>query len=319
MNFKQLRDIFIFTGQERNGILVLLFILLLTLLVDIALPFIVPEKEYDVSVWKEEAEKYYSGIAPVEDASKNTFEGIVDPNSAVLTDLTEMGIPSGIANNWIKYLQKGGHFKKKEEVRKLYGMTDDLYRKVQGHLQIADQEIPVKKKADDRRQTFVKSSYKDSMKNSESIRKVSLGKSIEIELKNIPLVEVNQADSVQLEALPGIGPVLASRIIKFRRLLGGFYEIAQLKEIYGMSDELWAKSSARLYADTSEIKKIDINFLSLTELGRHPYIGFRHAKKVIKCRDTIGKFTQIAELVPIFSADSLKHLVPYLSIDLPEQ
>lgn len=311
MIFKQFREIFIFTRNERNGILILLLILFLTLCVDIALPFILPEKEYDVSVWKEETEKYYAGILPVEKAKEFAFKGVIDPNFAELTELIKMGIPSGLASNWVKYLQKGGHFKKKEEVMKLYGMTDNLFRKVQGNLQIREQSVPVKRK--------VGTASPDSVETSGPIKKDTLLKSKDDELKNIPLLEVNKADSVQLEALPGIGPVLASRIIKFRRLLGGFYEIAQLKEIYGMTEELWTKSSARLHADPSEIRKIDINFLSLSELGRHPYIGFRQARKIVKRRDNSGKFDQIAELASLFSADSLQHLVPYLSIPGSEQ
>lgn len=311
MIFKQLREIFVFTRKERNGILLLLFILFLTLCVDIALPFILPEKEYDVSSWKEEAQKYYTAIPPVAVAEKITFKGVIDPNFAGLTELTEMGIPSGLASNWVKYLQKGGHFKKKEEVMKLYGMTDNLYKKVQGNLQITEHTVPVNRKAGMARP--------NAAEISGPIRKDTLWKNRDNELKNIPSIEVNRADSVQLEALPGIGPVLASRIIKFRRLLGGFYEIGQLKEIYGMSEELWTKSSTRLHADPSEIKKIDVNFLSLSELGRHPYIGFRQARKIVKRRDNSGKFTQIADLALLFSADSLQHLVPYLSMRVPEQ
>ena len=39
------------------------------------------------------------------------------------------------------------------------------------------------------------------------------------------LLEINKADSAQLEALPGIGPVLASReLLNTGRLLGGFHD-----------------------------------------------------------------------------------------------
>jgi DNA uptake protein ComE-like DNA-binding protein len=311
MIFKQFCEFFIFTRQERNGILILLFILFLTLCADIAIPFIFPEKEYDVSAWKEEAEKYHAGIAPAGETRENAFKGIVDPNLAGLKELTELGIPAGIAGNWVKYLQKGGRFKKKEEVMKLYGMTEELYLKVQGNLQVTKHAATVKRKPDTARQNPVVASG--------PFRKDSLWKSPDYEIKDTPSLEVNKADSVQLEALPGIGPVLASRIIKYRSLLGGFHEIAQLKEIYGMSEELWIKSSVRLHADSSGIKKIDLNFLSLTELGRHPYIGFKQARKIVKQRDNNGKFTRMADLTPLFTADSLQHLAPYLSIRVPDQ
>ena len=189
---------------------------------------------------------------------------------------------------------------------KLYGMTIDLYRSVEGHLQIPEKsgtpKIVTERIRQPKIQLFV-ASQKDSLWKSRNIR-----------VKDLPLLEVNRADSAQLEALPGIGPVLASRIIRYRKLLGGFYMVAQLKEIYGMSEELWMRSSPRLMVDTSGMKKLEINFLSVAELGRHPYIGFRQAKKIVKRRDSVGKYTSKEELAVLFSTDSLQHLFPYLSI-----
>ncbi len=38
----------------------------------------------------------------------------------------------------------------------------------------------------------------------------------------VQIIELNSSDSASLETLPGIGPVLSARIIKYRNLLGGF-------------------------------------------------------------------------------------------------
>ena len=306
MLFKQAREIFIFTSKERNGLLILLFILFVTICLDFALPLLLPEKICDVSAWKEEAEKYYATIPLKAEPEAETFKGTFDPNVVVDKVLIQIGIPSGIAANWIKYLQKGGHFKKKEEIMKLYGMTGDLYRKVEGYLVIPDQAGNFQSKI-----VYSKQRTKGT---SGFVHKDSLWNSHYKEKKMIQLLEINKADSAQLEALPGIGPVLASRIVKYRRLLGGFHEIAQLKEIYGMTEDLWIRSSSRLFADPSEMKKLDINFLTVADLGRHPYIGFRQAKKIVKRRDTSGKFTRKEEMIAFFSTDSLQRLLPYLSI-----
>ena len=238
------------------------------------------------------------------------FKSVIDPNSAVLTDLLNIGIPERLAANWIKYLQKGGRFRKKEEVMKLYGMTGDLYRNVEGYLAIPEQLVALKPNFDQTKQIKKERSVYD--------RKDTLLISRYTEKKAIPMLEINEADSAELEALPGIGPVLASRIIKYRKLLGGFYAVTQLKEIYGMTEELWTRSSPHLIADSSGMKKLDINFLTVAELGRHPYIGFRQAKRVVKRRDTNGKFTRKEELSVFFSADSLQRLFPYLSIGSSE-
>src|SRR5665647_1059817 len=47
-------------------------------------------------------------------------------------------------------------------------------------------------------------------------------------------LDLNSADSLHLLEIPGIGPVFASRIIRYRTLLGGYYAVDQLREVYGM-------------------------------------------------------------------------------------
>ncbi len=312
MIFKQIRDFFIFTHKERNGLLLLIVILLLTIYLDLYLPLLIPQKVYDVADWETKTDKYYSPASEKMEAIEEKFSGVFDPNKVELKVLLQCGVPKGIALNWIKYIQKGGKFYKKLEVMKLYGMTEPLFDKIENFLEIPAKITLPKAKTD----------YANQRKPAFPgyIKKDSLWKSRYKEKKDLPIITVgiNAADSSQLEALPGIGSVFASRIIKYRRLLGGFYDVAQLKEIYGMSEELWARFSPRLYADNGELKKLDINFQSLTELGRHPYIGFKQAKKIIRIRDKNGKFMRIDELAPLFSADSLKRLVPYLLFEVHE-
>ena len=318
MQFKQLRDFFVFTRKERNGLLILIFILFLAICLDFSIPFLLPDKKYDVSKWKEETEKFYSADSNsirknliLEEPRKEVVAEKItmtnfDPNRVEQALLLKLGVPAGIAANWVKYLQKGGRFRKKEEVMKLYGMTSGLYQHLEKFLVLT--ESPGQPKI------FAVSAKAATVKTKAQWRKDTVLQNRFPEKKPFRLVALNDADSVQLEALPGIGPVLASRIIKYRRLLGGFYEVAQLREIYGMTEELWLKCSPFLLADSTGMKKLEINFLSVTELGRHPYIGFSHAKKIVRQRDAGGKFTSKEALAGCLSADSLHHLLPYLSL-----
>jgi len=55
---------------------------------------------------------------------------------------------------------------------------------------------------------------------------------------NIPdsgLININTADVAELDQLPGIGPVIAQRIIDFRDFYGAFDSIDQLEEVQGIS------------------------------------------------------------------------------------
>ncbi|NDF99641.1 MAG: helix-hairpin-helix domain-containing protein, partial [Chitinophagia bacterium] len=74
-------------------------------------------------------------------------------------------------------------------------------------------------------------------------------------------MSLNESDSVSLEKLPGIGPVLASRIIRYREKLGGFYHRSQLREVYGIDDSLYAflEPFIETGAEDRLLKKIDLN------------------------------------------------------------
>ena len=52
-------------------------------------------------------------------------------------------------------------------------------------------------------------------------------------------LNLNTATPKQLEALPGIGPVLANRIVEFRDKKGGYKRIEDLLAIPGVSEKKW--------------------------------------------------------------------------------
>ena len=52
-----------------------------------------------------------------------------------------------------------------------------------------------------------------------------------------PLVSLNQATPADLETLPGIGAVLASRIIQHRDSIGGFTDVGELRDVPGIGEK----------------------------------------------------------------------------------
>jgi DNA uptake protein ComE-like DNA-binding protein len=114
---------------------------------------------------------------------------------------------------------------------------------------------------------------------------------------NIPLVELNSADSLELITIRGIGPSLASRILKFRKITGGFYEKRQLLEVYGLTEETFNKVSSFIVIDPNRIKKININTADFKTINRHPYIDYKTTKSIIEVREFNGSFTNCDELV----------------------
>ncbi|WP_407344059.1 helix-hairpin-helix domain-containing protein [Pengzhenrongella phosphoraccumulans] len=56
-----------------------------------------------------------------------------------------------------------------------------------------------------------------------------------------PLVDLNSADLAALDALPGIGPVLAQRIVDWRTEHGRFTAVEELGEVAGIGDALFGR------------------------------------------------------------------------------
>jgi len=122
----------------------------------------------------------------------------------------------------------------------------------------------------------------------------------------VKVVDINKCDSAALEALPGIGPVLSARIIKYRNLLGGYADISQLKEVYGLPEETFDLISARVKADPSEVRKISINTAEYRQLVRLPYFERYEVTAILKYREIKGKIEGIEELVENGIIDSGK-------------
>lgn len=53
-------------------------------------------------------------------------------------------------------------------------------------------------------------------------------------IKQVPLIDLNEAGVKKLEKLPGVGPVLAERIVKYRNNEGGFASVDELNEVSGI-------------------------------------------------------------------------------------
>lgn len=135
--------------------------------------------------------------------------------------------------------------------------------------------------------------------------------------RNVPSgiqkISFSEADSVTLQIVPGIGPALARRIIKYREAMGGFHQKSQLEKIFGLKAEtiegIWE------YFDFAPqiTRKISINTCSLEELAKHPYITFQEAKVLIAYRNQHGPYTNSSDLlkIKIFRKEWIDQISPY--------
>ena len=116
--------------------------------------------------------------------------------------------------------------------------------------------------------------------------------------------------------LPGIGSKLASRIVKYRDILGGFYTVNQLKEIYGLPDSTFAKIVSRVSVGGG-IKKMEVNKTDFTKI-HHPYMDKKQAliiQNYIKQHAPIYNLEDLKQ-IEVLDPSFWSRIAPYLDFNL---
>jgi DNA uptake protein ComE-like DNA-binding protein len=276
-----------YSRRERRASMILVIIIGVVILVR----YLIPEKgiEIEVNALMPElpaAEEVKIRRVRADQDSLFSF----DPNNASFSDLTSLGVPGKVAGTLIRYRNNGGRFKRPEDIMKVYGMDSVLAGTLIPYINIKEPDtISVKKVV-----IHIPASVNDSP--------VSV------------LVDINRCDSAGLEALPGIGPVLSARIIRYRELLGGYVSAMQLKEVYGIQDSVYLLISGMVIIDTSAVRKINVNSAGFRELEKHPYLERYDVQAIIKYREIRGKIEGMDELKTnnILNSEKAGKILPYL-------
>ena len=127
-------------------------------------------------------------------------------------------------------------------------------------------------------------------------------------------VAFHETDSVLLQMVSGVGPVLSSRIIKFRESMGGFHQPEQLLDVYGLTPEV-AERIYRVFPFEAVVtKKFSLNAGDAKQLSQHPYISASEAKVIVAYRQQHGPYQKATDLlhIKIFTQAWLDRIIPYL-------
>lgn len=230
-----------------------------------------------------------------------------DPNTVSVTELSQMGLSPYVIVNWIKYREAGGYFSSAEDVGRIYGLDSVVLVDMMAFLEIPDGREAIK-------EVHLSDRYKKQYSKTPGKKKNT---GISDSQKDNVIIDLNKADATTLQRLDGIGPVFSQRIVDFRNLLGGFYSVEQLREVYGLTPDLVDQITAFLVVYPTDVVKIDVNSLSLRRLKAHPYINFYQAKEIVEYRKNQGLLTdkRILEEFSSFDEMAVNKVLPYLSFN----
>ena len=100
---------------------------------------------------------------------------------------------------------------------------------------------------------------------------------------DIPLLDINKADSLALLSLPGIGPFFAGKVVAYRTQLGGYSTPEQLMEIWHFDEEKY--QGLRDLITCSAPEPYPLWTLPEPDLSRHPYISRAEAHGIVLYRE----------------------------------
>ncbi|NNL80402.1 MAG: helix-hairpin-helix domain-containing protein [Flavobacteriaceae bacterium] len=131
--------------------------------------------------------------------------------------------------------------------------------------------------------------------------------------------DLNTATVSDLQLINGVGEVLSNRIIRFRDSFeGGFIHALQLQDVYGLSTEVIERIENRFTVKTPRnVQKVNINSAKTEQLVLVQHIDYELAYEIIRQRTLREGFSSWDELTKVkgFPQSKIAIIQLYLSLD----
>jgi DNA uptake protein ComE-like DNA-binding protein len=300
-----LRSYLSFSRKELNGIFILFVLILIVIVSPKLYSLFVKDKKYDFERFRMEAQEFRVEAAKTGMPDRKINR---EPDKRLVKPVYFNFDPNGLSeSNWLKlglsqkqikvirnYELKGGKFYKKEDLKRIYSISEKQYNMLEPFI-----NIRIANELNDKK-TF-KPNFKPANLPEQKLK---------------PIIEINAADSLELESIRGIGPAFASRIIRFRRRLGGFYRKEQLLEVYGMDSLKYDQLKDQIKVNTGLIRRFNINTFTFEEIRHHPYLTYKQMNAIIQYRTQHGLYKSIDDLrkIAILNEEIIRKIEPYFFI-----
>lgn len=301
-----LNKYFDFTKGELNGLLVLIFLTIMVMVYPHVYRMLKTEPPVNeeeqlailkLSIAKQQQEEALLATEdlPQRHQHKHTINRMTlfnfDPNLIGLSDWQKLGLSLRQAQAILNYRNKGGKFYKKEDLKKMYTISAEIYEVLAPYV-----HLPI------------------NSQQTANAGKPSFTAKVQ---QALTIVEINAADTSKLDLIRGIGITFATRIIKYRERIGGFYKKEQLMEVFGLDSAKYLEIKDQIRVDESLIRKIDVNKAEMAEFKHNPYIHYKQANAIIQYRKQHGNYKELKDLlqVAILTPETIELLKPYLTFE----
>lgn len=216
---------------------------------------------------------------------------VFDPNTVDSSQLVALGLSPKQSSSMIRFRDRMGGFKCKEDVKKVRVLHSSLYERWEPYIELSS--------------VVGKNQNAKIGSDVHQSRQYSQPKWI--------MLDLNKADTSELQDLPFIGSGRSKAIVNYRERLGGFYTVEQLKEIRSIPDSVYKIIFPKVKIEGGPYKKLNINILPSDSL-RHPYINKQLARLIVAFREQHGVFKSPEDLrqIPLVDEEFLRKLAPYL-------
>ena len=208
-----------------------------------------------------------------------------NPNTYTLTDWTNLGLSEKQSVVILKFTSRGIY--NEEDLKRIFVIPEVLFELI-----------------------------RDSVVYPERIQNTPNQESFKKQAKQINLINLNTADTTEFMKIYGIGAFYAKQIIRYREKLGGYLTKEQLFEVWKMTPEAYEKIKDHVFISEKDVKRININSVTIEELKVHPYLKWNQANSIVKMRIQRNGFKNIEEIKEsvLIDSETYEKLFPYLSL-----
>ena len=208
-----------------------------------------------------------------------------NPNTYTLSDWMNLGLSEKQSVVVLKFTARGIYTE--EDLKRIFVIPDVLFELI-----------------------------RDSVVYPERLQNTPNQESFQKQVKQITLINLNTADTTEFMKIYGIGAFYAKQIIRYREKLGGYFTKEQLLEVWKMTPETYDKIKDHVFISEKDVKRININSVTIEELKVHPYLKWNQANSIVKMRMQRNGFKNIEELKEsvLIDTETYEKLFPYLSL-----